>query len=207
MAFKDNLRRLRIARGFNSRRKFAEKVLGIGYTTYNGYEVRGTLPPEELIIKIAQTLNVTIDELFGYSPITKERDIDIAVKHLNRMGIKAVINEEQKTVGIYIRRDTQFTVIPYNKLVDIIKSTETLGFLNIVKNHVLYSFVMKSIINYADPKKTKRNPPVPMIDFSSDNAGQQILDVIRNTKPYSRKERNEMKEVCERLTFKIDEED
>lgn len=203
MAFKDNLRRLRISKGYSNKKHFAEEILCINYTTYNGYEDRGTLPPEWLIIKIAQTLNATIDELFGYSPITKERDIDIAVKQLNRMGIKAVMNEEQKMVGIFIRRDTQFTIIPYNKIVDIIKSTEGLFFLNSVKNHVLYSFVMKSIIDYADPKKTKQNPSVTKISFNSDDAGEQLLQSMKKTKPYTKKERNETKRLLEdNLTFK-----
>jgi transcriptional regulator with XRE-family HTH domain len=180
LAFKDNLRRLRISNGYSNKKHFAE-VLGINYTTYNGYEDRGTLPPEGLIIKMAQTLNATIDELFGYSPITKERDIDIAVKQLNRMGINTVMNEEQKMVGIFIRRDTQFTIIPYNKIVDIMKSTEGLFFLNSVKNHVLYSFVMRSIISYADPKKMKKKAPVTKIDINSEDAGEQLLQAMKKT--------------------------
>ena len=207
MAFKDNLRRLRIAKGFDSRRHFAEKVLGIAYTTYNGYEVRGTLPPEELIIKIAQVLNVTVDELFGYNPIIKKKDIDIAVEQLNRMGIKAVIDKDHKEVGIYFRRDNRFTSIPYDKIVDIIKSVEGLWFLNSIKSHVVYSFVMKSIINYADPKKTEKNPRAMIINFNSDDAGEQLLQAIRDTKPFTKKQRNEMKRIYDSLTFKMDEED
>lgn len=207
MAFKDNLRRLRIAKGFDSRRNFAEEVLGIRYTTYNGYEVRGTLPPEELIIKIAQVLNVTVDELFGYNSIVKKKDIDITVEQLNKMGIKAVIDENYKEVGIYFRRDTRFTSIPYNKIVDIMKSIEGLWFLNSIKNHVVYSFVMKSIIDYADPKITKKNPPVTMINLNSDDAGEHLLQIIKNTKPFTKKQRNEMKRIHDSLAFKIDEED
>lgn len=207
MAFKDNLRRLRIAKGFNSRRHFAEKVLEIGYTTYNGYEVRGTLPPEELIVKIAQILNVTIDELFGYNPIIKKKDIDIAVENLNRIGIKAVIDEDNKEVGIYFRRDTRFTSIPYNKVVDIMKSIEGLWFLNSIKNHVVYSFVMKSIIDYADPKKTKKNPRAKIISFNSDDAKEQFFQVVRDTKPFTKKQRNEMKQIYDSFTFKNGEED
>ena len=75
MAFKDNLRRLRIQKGFSSRRNFAMNVLGIEYTTYNNYEVKDTIPPENLIIEIAKALDVSIDELFGYDSKTKETDI------------------------------------------------------------------------------------------------------------------------------------
>ena len=204
MAFKDNLRRLRIAKGFNSRRHFAEKVLEIGYTTYNGYEVRGTLPPEELIVKIAQVLNVTIDELFGYNPIVKKKDIDIAVEKLNRIGIKSVIDEDNKEVGIYFRRDTRFTSIPYDKVVDIIKSIEGLWFLNSVKYHVVYSFVMKSIIDYADPKRVKRNPSVKLVKANSD---EHLTQVQKNRKPFTKKQLNEMKRIYDSLIFKMDEND
>ena len=49
MAFKDNLHRLRISNGYSNKKHFAEIILGINYTTYNGYEDRGTLPPEWLL--------------------------------------------------------------------------------------------------------------------------------------------------------------
>ena len=195
MAFEDNLKRLRIAKGFDSRRHFAEKVLNIPYTTYNGYEVRGSIPPPEIMIKIAKALEVSIDELYGYNPETKERDIDTAIKLLKKLGIKTVIYEEDKKVGIYIRKDTQFTVIPFSELVNMINDAKGLWFLNITKNHVLYSYVMSSIINYAESTTSKKRsfkkvrPPEDSKEFS---------EVVKDIEPYSKKERNDAERFAKR---------
>ena len=194
MAFKENLRRLREERGFLSRRNFAMKILGIEYTTYNGYEVRGTLPPEELIIKIAKVLNVSIDELFGYDSTTKETDIDVTIKELNRLGIKAVLDEERREVGIYLYKTTRFTVIPYERLVEIVKNAKSHFILNSVTNHVIYSLILKDIIGYANGRATSRKTAkaVP-VDFASPTASQELLDAVTKAKPYTKKERNMIK--------------
>ncbi len=41
-------------------------MLGIGYTTYMGYENRGAWPSQENLVKIAAALHVSIDELLGF---------------------------------------------------------------------------------------------------------------------------------------------
>lgn len=64
---------------------------------------------------------------------------------------------------------------------------------------------MKSIVDYADPKKTKKNPPAKIIDFNADDAGNELIKAIKSVKPYSKKERNEMKQLMDNhFTFKID---
>lgn len=52
--------------GFKSAKEFA-KVLDIEYSTYMGYENRGREPKYEVLIKIADTLDVSPDELLGYA--------------------------------------------------------------------------------------------------------------------------------------------
>lgn len=194
MAFKDNLRRLREEKGFVSRRSFAINTLGIEYTTYNGYEVRGTLPPEDLIIKIAKVLNVSIDELFGYDSTTKETDIDIAIKALNHMGIKAVLEKEGHDVGIYLNKITRFTAIPYERVIEIVKTAKNFFVLNTVTNHIIYSLVMKDIIGYVNGRTTSRRiaKSIP-IDYTSPTAPQDLFDAVTKTKPYTKKERNMIK--------------
>ena len=193
MAFKENLRRLREERGFLSRRNFAINILGIEYTTYNGYEVRGTLPPEELIIKIAKVLNVSIDELFGYDSTTKETDIDVAIKELNRLGIKAILDGERREVGIYLYKTTRFTVIPYERAIEIVKNAKSFVILNSVTNQVIYSLILKDIIGYANGRTTSRKiaKAVP-IDVASPTASQELLDTVTNDKPYTKKERHKI---------------
>ncbi len=41
--------------------------LGIGYTTYNGYETGAREPKSDFWIAVAQKYNVTIDYLMGYT--------------------------------------------------------------------------------------------------------------------------------------------
>ena len=65
MKFKDNLKKYREAAGYQQAKDFAA-ILGIGYTTYMGYENRGAWPSQENLIKIAMALHVSIDELLGY---------------------------------------------------------------------------------------------------------------------------------------------
>ncbi len=65
MKFKDNLKKYREAAGYQQAKDFAA-ILGIGYTTYMGYENRGAWPSQENLIKIAALLHVSIDELLGY---------------------------------------------------------------------------------------------------------------------------------------------
>lgn len=65
LKFKDNLKKHREAAGYQQAKDFAAQ-LGIGYTTYMGYENRGAWPSQENLIKIAAALHVSIDELLGY---------------------------------------------------------------------------------------------------------------------------------------------
>ena len=64
MSFKDRLRYMREKVGYKSAKEFAE-VLGIKYTTYLGYENKGTEPKYDTLCQIATALNCTTDELLG----------------------------------------------------------------------------------------------------------------------------------------------
>lgn len=66
MGLQENLRALRERAGYSQAKDFAENILKIPYSTYMGYETRGTWPTEENLCKIAAALHVTTDELLGY---------------------------------------------------------------------------------------------------------------------------------------------
>jgi transcriptional regulator with XRE-family HTH domain len=68
MSLQDNLRTLRERAGYTQAKDFAENVLKMSYSTYMGYETRGTWPNEETLINIAKALHTTIDELLGFNP-------------------------------------------------------------------------------------------------------------------------------------------
>ena len=101
MAFKDNLKRIRAEKGFRTAKEFTErglrrdaeagKTTKVNYTTYHAYENTNRLPPEDLIVAIAKSLKVSIDDLFGYSVDTLERksEIDNAIDFMKELGIDA----------------------------------------------------------------------------------------------------------------------
>lgn len=59
----DNLKALREKAGYSAK-EFA-KELGIGYNAYLSYENYNAWPTQENLLKIAQKLNVSTDELIG----------------------------------------------------------------------------------------------------------------------------------------------
>lgn len=64
--FSDNLKRCRIAAGFNTAKEFAQ-ALDFSYNTYLNYETKDSEPKYALLCKIADLLDVTTDELLGRS--------------------------------------------------------------------------------------------------------------------------------------------
>lgn len=67
MSFQDRLIHYRERAGYKSAKDFAKK-LGINYTTYMGYENKHREPKFSLLVKMAQLLGVTTDELLGMEP-------------------------------------------------------------------------------------------------------------------------------------------
>lgn len=65
MSFQENLRFYREKAGYTSAKDFS-KALNIPYNTYAGYESQYREPKYETLIKIADLLNVSTDELLGY---------------------------------------------------------------------------------------------------------------------------------------------
>lgn len=64
MSFRENLKRLRNERGYSAAKDFA-KVIGVRYSVYLKYESGEEEPKYEVLTKIADVLDVTIDELLG----------------------------------------------------------------------------------------------------------------------------------------------
>ncbi len=64
MDFQKRLKYYREKRGYSSAKEFAKKI-GIPYSSYMAYENKNREPKYDILIKIANTLNVTIDELLN----------------------------------------------------------------------------------------------------------------------------------------------
>ena len=94
MDFKDRLRYYREQRGYSSDE--LAKLLDIPYTTLKGYENAGREPKYNILIKIADILNVSLDDLLGRTPTNEDEkikelfalkngDIDILSINLNNI--------------------------------------------------------------------------------------------------------------------------
>lgn len=98
---KDNLARIRKARGYKTAKSFAEEI-GLTYTTYADYE-KGAWPSEKNLLLIADTLEVSIDELLGHavSEYDKFAQLVRAVPGYNigEEGSRVVVEREIDTVA------------------------------------------------------------------------------------------------------------
>ena len=92
--FKDRLRYYREQRGYSSDE--LAKLLDIPYTTLKGYENAGREPKYNILVKIADILNVSLDDLLGRTPTNEDEkikelfalkngDIDILSINLNNI--------------------------------------------------------------------------------------------------------------------------
>lgn len=93
MSFQENLKHYREKAGYKSAKEFAN-TLGIPPNTYVGYEVRGREPKFDTLCKIADLLNVSIDDLLG----RKEPQLkDNLMKIKNKVMLE--VNKQNKQWG------------------------------------------------------------------------------------------------------------
>ena len=121
MSFGDNLRRIRIERGYHDSKIFAA-ILKIPYTTYRNYETRGSIPKEDTLIEIATVLSTSIDNLFGFKPKNKSK-LDIVLSVMQDCGINFVHNEDLTEVEILVN-DRPIALIPDTDMIDIVLQAE-----------------------------------------------------------------------------------
>ena len=95
MQFQENLKYYREKAGYKTAKDFS-KALKISYTTYFAYENQGREPKYEILCKIANLLNVSLDDLLGRTPTNEDEkikelfalkngDIDILSINLNNI--------------------------------------------------------------------------------------------------------------------------
>ena len=122
MSFGDNLRRIRIERGYHDAKKFAV-ILQIPYTTYLNYERRSSIPKEDTLLAIATKLSTSIDDLFGFRPKQKRSEIDIVLSVMQECRVDFVHNKEMKEVEIHVNGRV-ISLIPDADMIDIVKQAE-----------------------------------------------------------------------------------
>ena len=101
MSFAENLKRIRLEKGFYNLTKFASSI-GLNPGTYYRYEHHGSLPSEETLLKIAMKLDVTLDSLFGLKSVSSV---------VQAVGTEVLVDEEQmkkekaKSKALYLHLD------------------------------------------------------------------------------------------------------
>ena len=105
MGFQENLKHYRYKAGYETAKQFADD-LGISYTTYFAYESKGREPKYDLLIKIADLLCVSIDDLLGHTKKAISED-ERFEKFINE--IISPISDKIKLVDI--NKDTIYFIL------------------------------------------------------------------------------------------------
>lgn len=97
MALKDNLKKAREKAGYKQAKDFA-KAAKIPYSSYSVYE-RGSWPNEQNLIKIADTLHVSIDKLLGYEAHTPD-ELERTIRDIQGCGFLVFPDNRDQTQPI-----------------------------------------------------------------------------------------------------------
>lgn len=76
-----NLRYYREQAGYKTAKEFAD-ILNIPYNTYTAYENQKREPKLEMLIKIADLLNISLDDLVGRTPTNEDEQLKITINKL-----------------------------------------------------------------------------------------------------------------------------
>lgn len=98
MTFQSNLKKYREIAGYSQAKEFAEKI-GVPYQTYMGYENRGREPKFSTLIKIADTLHVSIDKLLGYEAHTPN-ELEKTIRDIKECGFLVFPDNRDQTQAI-----------------------------------------------------------------------------------------------------------
>lgn len=139
--FSQNLKAFRIKRNM-SVRAFSQ-ALSIPYTTYSNYEAGGE-PKIDTLIKIADYLNISIDELLGYTPNEYEKTKEFLADY------NIIVRENEDT--------TIQVIYPINKNPllddDLLRSAffatkdEFIYFINNASQEIIENNIVDYIVDY-----------------------------------------------------------
>lgn len=156
MDFKDRLRYYREQRGYSSDE--LAKLLDIPYTTLKGYENAGREPKYNILVKIADILNVSLDDLLGRTPADENYNLE---KELNSL-LSSL--EKEKNISIEINSINQdyvnltYIVNNYRIPIDIEKTSiiDNIKLINKITNTTKRK-IFKKNINDIIAKVIKKN--------------------------------------------------
>ena len=199
MDFKDRLRYYREQRGYSSDE--LAKLLDIPYTTLKGYENAGREPKYNILVKIADILNVSLDDLLGRTPADEDERLK---KTINDLLLKFDINkyikihEFEKIEGIEQYNDkSKLNFVFRNSLlvsVDKISLINGLNDINLFVNEFKDKLVYYCLIKYicTNLNYELKNTLTTLKEFSDDPTnifindepltGKDLQDFINNVK-------------------------
>ncbi|WP_444313577.1 helix-turn-helix domain-containing protein [Megamonas funiformis] len=114
------------------------RLLGLKYNTYNNYEMGTGEPKLDILVKIANILNVSIDDLVGRTPADEDERLkktinDLLVLVNKKLGIdyKAIKINDTNIVFANLSSEDKFEfAINKNELISIINDMKTQSAIN-----------------------------------------------------------------------------
>lgn len=147
MDFKDRLRYYREQRGYSSDE--LAKLLDIPYTTLKGYENAGREPKYNILVKIADILNVSLDDLLGRTPTNEDERLkkvvsDLLSKFAKENDIKLHEIKYKKEFEKYIDKSKLFFTVYKNLYASINK----VNFIDKLNNIEMFTKEFKDKLIY-----------------------------------------------------------
>lgn len=146
--FQENLKRLRIEKGFKTAKSFAAAI-DMPYTSYMNYENKNREPPYDMLCRIADTLHVTTDELLEHEldqyekmlQSLKDMNFEISQRPDGMISLKLKENDSAKTsYFIFDSQDRLYKTV--QKALDLfdLQNREPL------KNHLVSYFYKQRVL-------------------------------------------------------------
>ena len=144
MDFKDRLRYYREQRGYSSDE--LAKLLDIPYTTLKGYENAGREPKYNILVKIADILNVSLDDLLGRTPTNEDERL--------KKEINDLLNIQEFKLKSIDKNSILFDMYPYNATMIVNKSAMIDYFLRLENNlsnkkKNIFAYLIQELYFYA----------------------------------------------------------
>lgn len=144
MDFKDRLRYYREQRGYSSDE--LAKLLDIPYTTLKGYENAGREPKYNILVKIADILNVSLDDLLGRTPADEDERL--------KKEINDLLNIQEFKLKSIDKNSILFDMYPYNATMIVNKSAMIDYFLKLENNlsnkkKNIFAYLIQELYFYA----------------------------------------------------------
>lgn len=140
-----NLRIYRERAGYATAKEFAD-ALDVPYNTYTAYENQKREPKLEMLIKIADLLNVSLDDLVGRTPTNEDERL--------KKEINDLLNIQEFKLKSIDKNSILFDMYPYNATMIVNKSAMIDYFLRLENNlsnkkKNIFAYLIQELYFYA----------------------------------------------------------